>query len=432
MASRRNCPENWSPVPQKITTRLARQEPQNERVQTPRSSEKALRPQPLNVPPKQPNRIEDKSAPAERKAGLENIQSPREPEIIDVGPTTSWQRRGTPSHRSTGQNPSPSLSSTRQSENSLGILDYYMREPTPTIASPEVPVPRTPKLGAAIDKFDFGLTATPTPATNNTTETPVLSAPSVRPRAGTKSGFDQPLVQFSPPSESRPSVSLNRGYTLFPIIKQTPARQPAITVAEPLLLKDLTPPSASDNVTSPPATTYRPRKESISSSVRTRNDSISSMRVVSQRAPIPLRSRPTADTSPQVFSATATPPSTTHPLTTSRWSDDTITSPSQAPTPGPRTSFGSLLRRDSAQYPACFFEDDDDDESAPLRKKFGSWGRKSGVASNFTGSGRESRLTARSGRSERKGVREIWEVEDREMKGKGEWWKAWLCGCGGR
>jgi Wiskott-Aldrich syndrome protein len=48
-----------------------------------------------------------------------------------------------------------------------------------------------------------------------------------------------------------------------------------------------------------------------------------------------------------------------------------------ATTPGPRTSFGSLLGRDSLQYPACFFEDDDD-EAVPLRRKF-PWKRSTSL-----------------------------------------------------
>ena len=425
MATRRQYPVDWSPVPQKITTRLSQHEPRDERVRLPKSNERALRPRPLNIPTKQAEDIADVKIISQlRTASSESQQAPPDPQIVDVGPVSTWKRNAS-IKRSQNRKASPSITSTRQSEISLGILDYYMREPSPVIKSPELPPP-TPKLDPAIDRFDFGLPSTPSPSTNVPTGSGVVSG---RSRAATRTQSDPPLIPISPPSQPRPSATLNRGYTLFPVVKEVtpPPRQPQITLVDSLTLQDVTPASS---VSSPPETTYRPRKESITSSVRTRNDSINSFqaRLGKQRHPIPLRilslsgsqtssppscSRRTISTS----TAQASPPSAGGEYR-SRWSDETttctITSPSLAPTPGPRTSFGSLLRRDSAQYPACFFEDDDD-ESAPLRKK---WAWKKSTSSNSTG---------RESRSSRKGVREIYEPEP-----KGGIWRLFLCGCGGR
>lgn len=412
---------------QKITTRLSKYEPRDERVRLSKSNERALRPKPLNIPSKRPGDTADvKVIPQLRNASSESQGPPQDPQIVDIGPISTWQRNAS-TKRSQNRKPSPSVASTRQSEISLGILDYYMREPSPMLKSPELPPP-TPKLDPAIDRFDFGLPATPTPSTNM----PTISGPvSGRTKAATRAQSDQPLISISPPSQPRPSATFNRGYTLFPVITEvTPgSRQPKITLVEPLTTQNATPASTASTVSSPPETTYRPHKESVSSSLRTRNDSINSFqaRLNKQRQPIPLRilCRSGSQTSPpscnrrtiSTSTAQASPPSTGRDCK-SRWSDETttctITSPSLAPTPGPRTSFGWLLRRDNAQYPACFFENDDD-ESAPLRRM---WAWKKSTSSAETG---------RESRSSRKGVREIYEPEP-----KGGFWRLFLCGCGGR
>lgn len=429
MASRRQYPVDWSPVPQKITTRLSQYEPRDERVRLPKSNEKGLRPRPLNIPSKQPGDTANiKVIPQSRSASSRCQEQPQDPQIVDIGPALSWQRNASIKPNES-RRPSPSIASTRQSEISLGILDYYMREPSPVIKSPSLPPP-TPKLDPAIESFDFGLPATPTPSTNLPIASQLVSG---RPRAGTRAQSDQPLPPISPSSQPRPSVTLNRGYTLFPVIKEVtpPPRQPKITLVDSSSLQETTPSSVASSVSSPPKTTYRPRKESVSSSVRTRNDSINSFqaRLGKQRHPIPLRilsltSPPASTCSRRTISTSASPPSAGHEYK-SRWSDEsttcTIRSPSLAPTPGPRTSFGSLLRRDSnAKYPACFFEDDedddDDDESAPLRRKW-AWMKSTSSAGT----------TGRESRGSRKGVREIYEPEP-----KGSFWRLFLCGCGGR
>lgn len=427
MATRRQYPENWSPIPHKITTRRSQYEPREERVRLPKCSERALQPKPLNIPSKRPRDGKATIASTQcRKESSESYEAVPNPCVVDSGPTAEWQRSS--SAYSQRRKPSPSIASTRQSELSIGILDYYMRDRSPAMSGTSEPPTPTPKINAAAEHFDFGLPATPSPCTNADGRQASITT---RARAATRTQSDQPLIPTSPPSQPRPSATLNRGYTLFPVIKEvTPPLQPLMT--------HLNPPSsasASSSIASPPETSYRPRKESISSSVRTRNDSINSFqaRLAKQRAPIPLRILSSNNTfsTPSCGSRRTTSTSTAaiSPLSTSgacqsRWSDDTtvsITSPSLAPTPGPRTSFGSLLRRDiNAQYPACFFEDDDDDDESThmLGKK---WAWKKSTSSAGTG-GRESRAL-------KKGIREIYETDEFQ---RGRWWRYWLCGCAGR
>ncbi|KXT13596.1 hypothetical protein AC579_8496 [Pseudocercospora musae] len=393
MASRRNnYPENWSPVPQKISTRPANYEPREARGRLTNDGDRALRPKPLNLPSKQPQDSSVlKSVQSLRKESTESYEGLRDPEIVDVGSTAQWHRRDDAQRHKRVMSPSTaSQYSTRQSEISLGILDYYMRDRTSSLDSRQLPPP-TPKLDPAIAELDFGeLPPTPTPTAAST---PALPSRPTEPYQECKG---QPLIPISPPSAVRPSATFTRGYSLFPVIKQVtpPGRHPEITHVPPITLRDMTPTRIKSTPSHPKLDPiHRPRKESICSSIRTRNDSINSCRA-KQKYAMPLRivSSDSTTSTPhrRVISsstATASPPQ-------SRWSDDTIASPSLAPTPGPRTSFGSLLRRDSQQYPACFFEDDDDDddngEEAPLRKK---WGWKKSVNSVSTGGG-DSKMCA--------------------------------------
>ena len=196
----------------------------------------------------------------------------------------------------------------------------------------------------------------------------------------TKAGAERPNASLndatSTPQVPRPSTEQKTTYRLFPVIKDlVPSGIPVDSGATSSPLNQV---SMTNNPCTPshqqPNPSYRPRKESMSSSVRSRKDSFTSfcgarriqMRILSGGSTNTSGSKSTASTSTPRTSATSPPQQ-------SRWSDETITSPLAATTPGPRTSFGSLLGRDSAQYPACFFEDDDDEE-VPLRRKFG-WKR---------------------------------------------------------
>lgn len=401
MASRKLRPEDWSPVYQtRISTRVA-PEPRDNRVRIPKNCERALRPKPLNIPPRQlQSPPELKGPPPSRKESSEYGNVLREPEIVDVAAPGTWPRREAQGCRKRKQSPSiTSQYSTRQSEISLGILDYYMRDRTASLHSPELPPP-TPKLDPAIEKFDFGLPPTPTPS----------SAPPEPPAADTKPGAerrDQPLIPISPPSTSRPPLP-PKGYSLFPVIKQVtpPPRQPTV-VEETISLQAITP----TTIHPQPETTYRPRKESVSG--RQRADSFvkrTPLRILSSDS---TSSTTTPRTRRQISSSTIQ--QTSSPPSASRWSDDTITSPPS--TAGPRTSFGSLLRRESTAqqtynyYPDCFFEDDDDDdgEAEPLRRR---WWRSPGAT---TSSG--SRCSAAYGVG-RKGRVPLWK-------------KVLLCGCAG-
>ncbi|KAK4495100.1 hypothetical protein PRZ48_013427 [Zasmidium cellare] len=404
MATRRLRPEDWSPVYQtRISTRVAH-EPREEAGRTSKNSDRALRPKPLNIPPRQLQSPPDlKAPPPSRKESSEYGDVLRDPQIVDVAPSGTWPRRESPAHRQQRKQ-SPSITSqysTRQSEISLGILDYYMRDRTPSLHSPELPPP-TPRLDPAIEKFDFGLPPTPTPSA----ATPELPSADAKPGAERR---DQPLIPISPPATNRPPLP-PKGYSLFPVIKQVtpPPRQPVL-VEETISLQAITPTTHHP----PPDPSYRPRKESVSTVIgRPRANSTikrTPLRILSSDSTSSTttpRSRRQISTSSTLQQAT-----TSSPPSASRWSDDTIASPPS--TAGPRTSFGSLLRREStaqpsgySYYPDCFFEDDDD-EAEPLRRR---WRKSPGA-------------TTSSGESAAYGV---------GRKGRTPVWRRiLLCGCGG-
>ncbi|KAK5728047.1 hypothetical protein LTR17_012244 [Elasticomyces elasticus] len=390
MALRRALPEEWVPSPTtKIHTRPAWQ-PRDECARLPKSVLNRGRPAPsrLLTPPEA---LSVASPPLPFKDVYSaRYGTPQDPEIVDLAVPSTWPRRGAPLGPPPKQAPpsiriaSPSLhsrcSTSRRSEVSFGILDYYTREPSP-LPSPDFPPPPPPKVDPAMEKFDFQLV----------TSTPKVPA-STRPRgqSETQAGAQEPapLVDVSLASQPAHSAPHKRAYSLFPVVKDTPNMAVKITAlpSSPATAS----PTAPSITHQPPDPSYRPRKVSLSGSVRSRKDSFTSFR--SNRR-IPLRilsSNSSTPSAPGRLDSRTTSTSTTSPPIerlkghNSRWSDEsTIMSPTAAITPnGPRTSFGSLLLNDipgrrssSGQYPACFFEDDED-ESAPLRKKFG-WSRRS-------------------------------------------------------
>lgn len=323
---------------------------------------------------------------------------------------------------------------------SFGILDYYIQDPTP-VHSPELPSAATPVIDPAIERFDFGLQRKTSPIQD------------VKPSAD--ADFD--LIPLSPRPIEEPKANTQpqhkKTYTLFPNVKEaspvthrfaqvisdspratptpnsyasppqsdpswrrsilsgskldsTPGRGRAQTIntpspAEPTLASRI----AGMQTHQQPNASYRPRKESLTGSVRSRKDSCASQ--YGRRIPMRIMS-----SSSKADSRSSASTSTASPKTQSRWSDDTITSPIAATTPGPRTSFGSLLEaRDtgSGKYPACFF-DDEEDEEAPLRRNFG-WKRSLSLT-------QEQRGRRARGRFE-------------ERSGFGRVVRVLLCGCGG-
>ncbi|KAK3049064.1 hypothetical protein LTR09_009718 [Extremus antarcticus] len=262
------------------------------------------------------------------------------------------------------------------------------------------PAPRieTPVLGPAVNEFDFGLASTFTPIT------PCGPAVESKPQAhhfqdarlgAEQTTREQPSLTTTPP-QPKAKFDAKSTYKLFPVVKE-------ITGAGD---DPQTPPAHGHITVSPqihPA--YRPRKESMSGSIRSRKDSGTSFSGT-RRIPMRIISGSTAPSKGR--SSTSNSPSNGSTPWQSRWSDETITSPLVATTPGPRTSFGSLLRTSNSQYPACFFEDDEDDESAPLRRKL-RW-KRSGNATEIR--------TAKAGR-----------FDDRNSFGR-KVKRLLLCGCG--
>ncbi|TKA75627.1 hypothetical protein B0A55_04898 [Friedmanniomyces simplex] len=410
MAPRRAIPEEWVPSP---TTKIHIRptwEPRDERARIPKSVLNRGRPAPIRLlTPPAPSALQSPPLPSKEVTGV-RYQAPLEPEIVDLAAPTTWPRRGAPLGPPPKRAPpsiriaSPSLhsqcSTSRQSEVSFGILDYYTREPSP-LPSPDLPPPPPPpKVDPAMEQFDFQL-APPVPGARAVAST---TTDSIQDQNETKAGAQQepaPLVDVPLSTQPAPQEPPHkRTYSLFPAVKESPV--PA-TKSAPLPQSPVTvsPTGTISSVTMhhPPDPSYRPRKVSLSNSLCSRKDSFTSFR--SNRR-IPLRILSSNSSTPlatgrldsrTVSISTSSPPERLFGHN-SRWSDEsTITSPTAAAftlTGGVRrTSFRSLLNEIASggsaagrasesgpyQYPACFFEDDED-ETAPLRKKFG-WKRRS-------------------------------------------------------
>lgn len=368
MASRNLRPENWTQSPQtRIQTRRVK-EPRDEQLRFPQTTQR-VRPIPINITRAEPS-TSSRSPPMSPTARNPLLESALEPEIVDLAAPNTWPRRLNSQRQAfPKQLPSPSIASTRsarQSEISRFLDYYYIRGPSLDLPPP-TPRLDTPIIDPGLEKFDFGLPLkTPSPRLPNRQAFQPVELDTTS-GAEAKESNDSNIVT-TPPSLPRSHPASKTSYRLFPIVKDTsPPSDPTVATESPYP-RFCTPTSKATFVPSShnhPDPSYRPRRESISSSIRSRKDSFTSfsgtkripMRVLSEGAAAKSkRSSPKS-------SSTGSPPER------SRWSDDTVTSPLVATTLGPRTSFSSLLGgRDSAQYPACFFEDDD--EAAPLRRKF--------------------------------------------------------------
>lgn len=440
--------EDWTQT--RITTRTSPpKEPRDERVRIagPRGAGTARRPVPLPVDVKL----------AQAKGSVRLVSNGqdcenemlRDPEIVDLAPLSSssrpWmgRREGCapsyppppppPPFRSKHKLRGPPSVASRQSEMSFGVLDLYLRDPSP-LASPDLPVDAVPSSRSRIDGFDFGLrreSAEASDAKSGADEEMQLIPLSPRPYEEDKPETHQPQAKkyslFPAVKEVTPSAQrLARAINESPIdslqSQSSPSHHQQASGWRPRLLSgakltntttpnrrraDTTPSSA--QATSSPATTtipspsYHPRNPSltISSPPSTRLPSLSissNSGSSTQTRRIPLRilsSSSTATTHTISRSSISTSPGSTiasqqKPLL-SRWSEDTaLASPTTAAAVlgGCRTSFGSLIGAEmmgsGEGYPACFFEDD---EEVPLRR--------------------------------------------RRRAGSGKGWRAWLC-CGGK
>ncbi|KAK3670707.1 hypothetical protein LTR78_009399 [Recurvomyces mirabilis] len=315
MALRTLVPEEWVPLPRtNISTRTARQ-PRDERARVPKSPHRG-RPPPIKLlaPP-----------PSSNDNNKQETISPRDPEIVDLAPPTTWPRRLQLPPVPPKQAPlltrmnTPSLysrhSTAGQSEISFGILDYYTRDPSP-LQSPELPPPPltpTPapalKTERAVDrrgleKFDFELVPCtpsvselrdigrkPLPISKGEEEDAVVGAvveetpvkgtlsgcgeeveSSV---AGAKVGVEQPaLVNLTPPTRKAPDIPPHkRTYSLFPAaaVKETPSPQ-TMDIPSPSSILLVSPAESPTNKIiaqhhhQQPASSYRRRKESLTGS----------------------------------------------------------------------------------------------------------------------------------------------------------------------
>ncbi|KAK1814695.1 hypothetical protein LTR12_010917 [Friedmanniomyces endolithicus] len=403
MALRSAIPEEMVPSPTTKTYIRPTWEPRDERARPPKSVTNRGRPAPIRLlTPPEASSLASPPLPFKDTTGIQ-YQVPLAPEIVDHAAPTTRPRRGAPIGPPPKRAPpsiriaSPSLhsrcSTSRRSEISFGILDYYTREPSP-LPSPDLPPPPPPpKMDPAMKQFDFQLASLPS-GTQGVALTSVC-----RPQEldATQAGAQQesaPLVDVPLPTQTASPAPHKRTYSLFPAAKESPI--PATTsVPLPPSPVMISPTSTISSITihQAPDPSYRPRKVSLSNSMRSRKDSFTSFR--SNRR-IPLRILSSNSSTPSAtgrLNSRAASISTSSPPDrllghNSRWSDEsTITSPTGT---ARRTSFGSLLQelsRDGGpagrasesgpnqQYSGCFFEDDED-ETAPLRKKFG-WTRRS-------------------------------------------------------
>ena len=397
MATRQHRPRDWTPSSQtRIQTRRTKQ-PRDESalfptVQRVRSIPINITPADLTSPSKMPSN--SPKPPAEQALFYE---SPLEPEIVDLAAPNTWPRRSNSQRRAVSrQPPSPSLAShrsARQSEISRFLDYYYMRGPSLDML-PLTPKLETPIIDPGLEKFDFGLPPkTPSP------RTPKISGfqdVSLQARPGADA-LDRGPAAVTPPHSSRPLPVNKPSYRLFPIVKDTSPPGGTTAATESPYPRFCTPTGKITFVPShtQPDPSYHPRRERMSSSIRSRKDSFNSFSGT-KRIPMRVLSEGSAakskrSTGEQLTTAGSPPES-------SRWSDDTITSPLVATTPGPRASFGSWLGRNSSQYPACFFEDDDD-EAAPLWRKF-SWKRSTSLTQD-----QRARREALTGESRSLGIR---------------------------
>ncbi|KAK5114650.1 hypothetical protein LTR62_002223 [Meristemomyces frigidus] len=396
-------PEEWIAPPRTKISTPPTWQPRDERAKIAELPRREI-PQPIQLLSPPPLPYVDSPSPSQQTFHGPKMSQPRSPEIIGLAAPSTWPTRTrlapppVPPKQALAiaRIASPSLYSrcsvAGQSDISYGILDYYTRDPSP-LCSPDFPPPPVPKADQAMEKFDSGLQAH-TPAGQATLAsimgpTKIESLMEMCKEAEVFAGAkrDQPLVDVSAPATKATEGTHKRNYSLFPAIKEVPI---VVQTSLPGKASPTGTPSSSPTakITSTPLhrqpdPSYRPRKESVTGSLRSREDSFTSFRSNRRIRLRILPSASTTSTSNRTLS-TASSASNTPPEAgkghTSRWSDDTITSPIAATTPGPRTSFGSLLRNvpdrseRSRQYPACFFEDDED-ESMPLRWTFGSWRR---------------------------------------------------------
>ncbi|KAI6952546.1 hypothetical protein D0867_13123 [Hortaea werneckii] len=366
--------------------------------------------------------------------------SPRAPEIVDLAAPTSWSRRTMTRIPSRDMAPSPGaqskLSVGRQSEMSFGILDYYTGDASPC-CSPTIPptsstADSAPKTSAsqtsdpAIERFDFGLkSSAPTQPRHHDVLPQRQRAKTLASGSDTQAGAERVETSTGP----SPPTSVDRSirpplhkktYSLFPSPTVSANRVPQLLSTPKAAAQPPGTPTSNQRVSTPPHQqpnpAFLPRKESLPRSMRSRKDSMISHRSSDRQIPLRILSSSTtasSSTTPRSDYYASTTVSANSPPDRSRWSDETIASPTAATVRdgGPRTSFGSLLGAvgggngsdNSDQYPACFFEDDDE-EAVPLKRKL-AWKKKwsTGSSPSTQGGSRQTsrREKGRLGRSDR-------------------------------
>lgn len=251
----------------------------------------------------------------------------------------------------------------RQSEVS-NVLEYYLRDHSPLQGSTLSPRANLRPGKSAVAAFDFGLDDS----------TPVCQP--LRPRKASAPAMSN--ISKPPTDKALPAMPSQQTptYSLFPASTQGPSMDRARCLPTNINANSSFGPSPLGASTDP----TRPRKASLPSSIRSRADSCTSIRLLPSakispggagpplpgnypRRPLPIRVSACIPTSPTSGQSTrvSTP-------TTSRWSGDTITQSLDSSSVKERSSTSSSA---SSPWPqtGSFFEDDDDEE-VPLRQKF--------------------------------------------------------------
>jgi len=383
MASRRAALNEGTPAPCIRTYRKHTWEPSDKCAEIPGGTF-GYRPAPFNVRSPQTQPTLEAALVTTPNDAIEECEELKDPEIVELAAPNGRARRDVTglNQASSKRTVNPSIDSkcrTPQSEISIGIFDCYQRQHS-SLHETFLPPPTMLRVDPAMDKFDFGLTPqTTTPRADAGHSSQKLAATTTV--AGAER--DEKLTYLSSPplSLNRIPVRHKQAYSLFPKVDGIPRS----VHNQSNIGECVSPPQGGHkDGRSPtvlaheqPDPSYQPRKESLSSSIRSRKDSFTSYRS-NQCAPQRISSSGSTaitSTTQRAPTVSATFLSVSPPQRV--WSEDTIISPMVASGAMPRTSFGSLLDangrcRDGNSYPACFFEVDD--EQVPLWRKF-AWKR---------------------------------------------------------
>lgn len=267
---------------------------------------------------------------------------------------------------------------SRRSDTSSGILDYYIREPSPpqSLRTP----PLSPEIDPAMKLFDFELTPR-TPGPRQALATALYGNEAAGTKSGAESASYEKVRDVSPKAptaaQAQARMPRKKSYKLFPKVDERPRTATLRTPPRkadgdspptPQRARTGSSPTALGAHRRPDPSSHHARQDSVSWSLRGRKDSFTSY-YSSRHHPLQMLSSSSTGSSNHTATTPPTSLSSASPSERSGRRNDTATSPVTAPAlgaPGASTPLGG-----EKYYPACFFEDDDDDDDdhASLWKK---------------------------------------------------------------